>query len=349
MGRHLNGGSDLAEEPLAQKVPGDMAANDQRATVLGQIGTSSVDAYEASLPDDGGTASAVDQPAGIKRFNASFFRWIGGSNFTDDPVVKVQRHQGSDWVDEADQSGELPVTLEFPQTADQQSYRQGDQQWKWTAHFEAFVSRFDTGRGHLATPTGEYRFVVDGKRREGGQVKPYHLESNTFRVDAWDGITVDDIRRDPGGEVSFKVGPRTNRTALHIDDYGADPANQRHLSGEVGPIDYPDSYDSPLKARFIQVVQGYRPDPNAPNDFSRAELYCFTCSFRPWLDAGDAKTAKVTIVHTGGARETVDAHESGGRWVTDYQLAPGESAFVAAGDVRDAFDDSNGQQSPTVP
>ena len=76
--------------------------------------------------------------------------------------------------------------------------------------------------------------------------------------------------------------------------------------------------------------------------------YCFNCSFRPWIDVGDAKNARVTIVHDGGTRETVEAHESGGRWVTDYELKPGESAFVAPGDVRDAYDDSNGQQSSTV-
>src|SRR4051812_35044375 len=114
MGRHLNGGADLAEEPLAQKVPADMAANDARATVLGQMGTSAVNAYEATLPNDGGTAQAVDQPSDMERFGAAFFRWNGGSNFTDNPVVKVQRRDGADWVDEADESGELPITLEFP-------------------------------------------------------------------------------------------------------------------------------------------------------------------------------------------------------------------------------------------
>ena len=43
-------------------------------------------AYEAALPDDGGTAGRpVSQPQDIERFDAAFFTWNGGSNFTDSP------------------------------------------------------------------------------------------------------------------------------------------------------------------------------------------------------------------------------------------------------------------------
>ncbi len=42
----------------------------------------------------------------------------------------------------------------------------------------------------------------------------------------WDGITVEDLRLEPNRTVSFQVGPR------------------RVLEGEeIGPIDYPDSYE----------------------------------------------------------------------------------------------------------
>ena len=76
------------------------------------------------------------------------------------------------------------MTLEFPQGENVQSYLQGGQEWRWTAHFEAFASNFDTIEGVRATPEGTYRFVVDGLRREGRQAVPYHLESSTFDVRA---------------------------------------------------------------------------------------------------------------------------------------------------------------------
>ena len=45
-------------------------------------------------------------------------------------------------------------------------YRAGGQVWKWTASFEAFVSRFPLvdpqGDAYTATPAGTYRFVVKG-------------------------------------------------------------------------------------------------------------------------------------------------------------------------------------------
>ena len=45
---------------------------------------------------------------------AALFTWNGGSNFTDNPDVRVQRQVDGGWVDYADQSGEIPVTLEVP-------------------------------------------------------------------------------------------------------------------------------------------------------------------------------------------------------------------------------------------
>ena len=54
MGGHLNGGPDLPAEVGQAKVAPDIALNDQRATNLGRVGETSVAAYEAALPDDGG-------------------------------------------------------------------------------------------------------------------------------------------------------------------------------------------------------------------------------------------------------------------------------------------------------
>ncbi len=113
------------------------------------------------------------------------------------------------------------------------SYAQGSFAWKWTATFEAFVSRFGLGDRPRATPPGDYRFVVNGRRREAGAEVPYRVVSDSFAVAPWDGITVDDIRLESNRTVSLEIGPR--RT---VPVFGGKPP----LTTELGPIDYPDSY-----------------------------------------------------------------------------------------------------------
>jgi hypothetical protein len=106
----------VEEDELEPKVTADLAVNDQRARALGEVGGALLDAYEADLPDDGGAAAVLPdgQPKDIERFDAAFFSWNGGSNFTDNPAVTVQRQTEDGWEDYADQSGEIPVTLDFP-------------------------------------------------------------------------------------------------------------------------------------------------------------------------------------------------------------------------------------------
>jgi hypothetical protein len=95
MGGHLNGGPDLPAEPLQEKVETDLAVNDSRAAALGRTAATAVAAYEASLPDDPGPVVSVRQPEDVERFSAAVFSWNGGSNFTDDANVRVQRrHRG---------------------------------------------------------------------------------------------------------------------------------------------------------------------------------------------------------------------------------------------------------------
>src|SRR5204863_103225 len=82
------------------------------------------------------------------------------NDYSGDPKVTVERRVGGRWVTFADQSGEIPVTLKYPSSdpSGVVSYRAGGQVWKWTATFEAFVSRFPLvdpqGRAYSATPTG---------------------------------------------------------------------------------------------------------------------------------------------------------------------------------------------------
>ena len=84
-------------------------------------------------------------------------------------------------------------------------------------------------------------------------------------------------------------------------------------------------------------------DPAAPNEPARIEWYCDTCSFRPWLDTGEAERASFTFVSAGGARRRVEALPEGGRWVAAEPLAPGERAVVEPGAVRDSFGNFNGE------
>jgi hypothetical protein len=330
--------TDQAEEmPLVVKAAADTALNDARAGALGSVGGAAIEAFEATLPDDGESAEITQQPGDTERFGAAFLKWNGGSNFTDSPAVRVQRQVDGQWTDYATQAGAIPVTLEFPQGEDVAAYLQGDQRWSWTATFEAFVAPFITQEGTSATPVGTYRFVVDGLRRQGGSAVPYRLESDPFEVRPWSGIAVEDFRRDPAGTLSFRVGPRHTYEVTA----GGPP-----VTAEIGPIDYPDSYQSP--ARFIRNQRTALRDPAAPGDPSKLEWFCFTCSFRPWLDAGDAQTAEVTIRRPGGRLITVPAAKLGDRWATAYRLRARESAFVAAGGVKDAYGNFNAVASPEV-
>ncbi len=338
----------VTEQAYAPKIAADLAVNDARAEALGTTGQGVADAYEAGLPDDASPGPVTEPEEEIERFETATFTWNGGSNFTDNPVVTVQRETASGWVDFADQSGEVPLTLEFPQGADVPSYLTGAQQWHWTAHFEAFVSQFETGSGSLATPEGTYRFVVDGHRRSGGAPVDYHLESSEFEVRPWSGITVDDMRREADGTISFSIGPRSTYTVggpeSDVAVEGAGPA----VEAEIGAIDYPDSYES--STRFIRDERTAFRDAAAPGDASALEWYCFTCSFRPWRDAGDAETATVSILDatTGALLDTTSAERDGDRWRTARTLAPGEVALVRVGDVLDPWGNYNRAASVAI-
>jgi hypothetical protein len=97
--------------------------------------------------------------------------------------------------------------------------------------------------------------------------------------------------------------------------------------------------------RFIAERRTAIRDPRQPAEY---EWFCFTCSFRPWTDAGDAESVAFTIRHPDGSTEEVAGVRDGDRWVTERPLAPSESASVAAGGVRDGFGNVNGGASESV-
>jgi hypothetical protein len=322
----------------------DIRQNDERAAALGRTARAATQAYEAGLPDDA-QPEIERQPQDLERFDLASLTWKGGSNYTDNPLVTVERKEGGTWRTAAEPSGEIVTTLRLPSATDVPAHRVSAQPWRWTAHFETFSSDIDTGGGD-ATKPGTYRFVVDGHRRTGGRAEPYRLTSEEFRVGEWSGITVEDIRREASGRISFRVGPR-RRGVRHTDFDGRKPLE---LPNELGPIDYPDSYAKGREehARFVKEERSYAPDPEARDDTARFQLYCLHCSFRPWADLGDATRATVTFAAANGRVTRVAARHVGDRWITTRRLRRGEGAYVCPADVRDRWDNFNGAASDVV-
>ena len=325
----------------------DLSHNEGRAAVIGQFAQNGMAAYEASLPDDR-PAKVVRHPADVERFGAASFTWVGGSNFTDNPVVRVQRFTDGKWVDWADQSGEVPVTIKFPPSGDRPAYRVRGSEFQWTAHFEAFVSRSDLMDRPIATPPGSYRFVVRGKRKQGSGPVDYSVTSREFLVKPWTGITIDSLSAD-GGQPAFKVGPRRS-----ID---CKPGGGVTIPARLGPIDYPDTWQSghPAKPAYVKPDRRCYRDPAAPTDPDRLEWYCrpqsgdpHGCSFRPWLDVGDLERVVFTIVSANGKTDRVRGVKVGGEWQAERRLKSGEGAYVEAGDACDAHGNYNGKPSAMV-
>lgn len=305
---HLKGGQLVTTEPLDALAQADELRQQAVATALGQAAAAAFDGWEAVLPDDAGRPDVITQPAGTSRFAAATFTWRGGDSWVDNPSVRVERLVDGAWATYADQTGEVQTMLELPKgvVQSQLAHLTGTQEWKWTASFEAFDA-FPTRLG--STPSGEYRFVVDGHHRSGRLTTPYHLESAPFSVRPWEGIAVGDLRVEPDGSVSFVVAP----------------------------IVYPATYSSPL--RFVQ--------PDADYTAGRVSV-CRTCSFRPWAETGTVATATVTVHRAQGAVDRVDAVLVDGRWRAPAQVAAGDRVVVERAGVVDTYGEINGQPSGEV-
>jgi hypothetical protein len=299
----------LPTDPIAQADEQRQAAE---ATVLGQLSSAYYDGWAQQIPDSAGPARALEQPRDIQRFDATQFRWVGGDNWTDNPVVVVQRQVNGAWQPYADQSGEVQVFLDTP-TADAvtgtPTYRSGAQEWHWRASFEAFDAypRADVDGGQV--PDGTYRFVVDGHLHTGGGVAPYHLASAPFTVSPWTGITARDLRRS-GDQVSFVI----------------DPVTYPRLPSKAGRA-------------------GLRWSADAGARTPGHGLLCKTCSFRPWASTGQVVSAIVQVRRgSSGQAETVPAHydAASGRWVATVPTGAGLRISVPAGGIRDSYGETNG-------
>lgn len=307
MAANLKCGTPLPPEPTDPIAAADEARQQAEATLLGQVSSAAYDGWTAQVPDDKGPAGVVAQPKDIQRFDAASLTWVGGDNWTDNPTVRVERLRGKKWLPYADQSGEVVTQLNQPPAAWQAlvDNRTGNQQWTWTASFEAFDSypRADVPDGQVAD--GTYRFVVDGAIHQGGGVARYHLASNPFTVSAWTGLTAQPLTVSGG------------KATLVTD-----------------PVVYPRTYTSPI--RFI------KDDGNGPTGNLNTGLVCKTCSFRPWATTGQVASVMFTVTSADGSTRQVQGTSSdGGTTWTASGIQSGEAVTVAPGAIRDTYGETN--------
>ena len=312
LARELNDGDaddtydfESHEEPRAAA---DEARQEIFTTALGRSAQQLYDGWKAALPNDVGPAAGTQQPSNIKRFNAATFSWRGGSNAVDNPTVKIQREVDGGWVDFADQSGEIQTKVALPEgvSAFATTYA-GQQEWIWTANFEAFNAM---PKPIGSTPAGRYRFVVDGLIRQEMNDDAYHLESDPFIVSPWDGVQVRNLRSEGDG-VSFTVDP-----IVYPDTYSSVfPYVRRHNRSEVGG-------DRELRP-------------------GEARTWCDTCSFRPWATGANVATATISVLRSDGSIESHTATCTGSACTASVALGDGDFAFVPRGAVVDSYGESN--------
>ena len=305
------------EADIARGLP-DEGRQVAMSTALGATSLAAWEAWTRALPaDKGPVAEAVAQPEGIERFDAATFKWRGGSNATDNPVVRVERLVDGKWAPFADSSGEVQTKVEFPNGANAfaNTYT-GNQEWIWTANFEAFNAH-PAGIG--STPEGEYRFVVEGTYRPqpAADLIDYDVTSRPFTVSAWDGIGVRNLTVGPDGSITFDVD-----------------------------TSYPKTYQS----EFPYIRSGGK-TPGGDDVIKKDELgqpFCTTCSFRPWASSGTVASATVTIEHPSGKTETVPATCDGTSCRAQATIHPNDRVYVESGGVVDNYGEVNGDRSDAV-
>jgi hypothetical protein len=329
---------DPAYAPGAARELADQKHEEAKVTAIGQTAAAGVAAYDKTVPDDGlGAPTDYKQPKDIQRFDAATFTWVGGNNYDDNPDVTVQRKVGDHWETFGTQEGEVETSLRYPASdpSGLVTYRAGGQVWKWTATFEAFVTRFPTGEvdpqgnAYWATPAGEYRFLVSGVRRESGAKVPYSTPSDSFTVRPWSGITVEHATADANG-ISFDAGPTHTATEGRIR--GTSTHDFQDLTFDIGPVDFPDTAANQKATgfAFLNHERGY--SANSPTD---AEQYCLDCRFHDWLDAtGDLKA---TVNWSDGTTDTL--HTTDGHFAATRPAGADGPAEVS---IEDSWGDNSG-------
>lgn len=335
---------DLPGANLAGAVAADTALNKAKAAVLGAAGHLGLTAYEAAIPDDGGTPGITAQPAAqVQRFSSAVVRWTGGSNWTDQPIVQVQRlavdvakghpvglphpsgklrgneRDKEQWQTVATQEGgEIATLLTYDSVASTAplEWLTGGKSYQWTAVWETPET----------TVPGTYRMIVTGAHRRDRAPQPYTLTTNTFTVTPWQGLQVRDLSV-AGNTANFEVRgiEATTPSNQWVGPIAALPANQ---------VRYP--YRNTAAVPFLSGTLTER----GPFRF------CFRCTFRAWAFTGQVTSAAVTVDRAAGGSQTYpasfDGSPNGSRWVASgLALQPGDTVRVAPGQVLDEFGNRN--------
>jgi uncharacterized protein YjdB len=381
MAAKLNGAdTETPYNPLDALYQAESLRAEAFAGTLGVLARSYMAAFDLTVPADGGEARVIQQPEPLlPRFGAATVRFVGGSNYSGSPKVRVERlisgsAEDGEWETYGTQEGEVQLQLRFlptlggaaipdnpvtdtldaggsaaiPDPVALVQWRAGLFEWEWTASFEAFVSELPSVAARPAvTPEGVYRFVIDGQKRGIMGLEDYQLESTPFTVVPWGGITVDDLRVEADGRVSFAVGP-VHEVREFRDSLGTDAGSYTVPEDEpgyvVGPIDYPDSYEGGLS--WIDPrrnIKRYNSEDRAQH-----QQYCNRCSFRPWADTADVASATITVRHAGGTTSSSSAQRDGERWISTGPIAAGDTAYVDTRGIVDRYGEFNGAPSQAV-
>jgi hypothetical protein len=315
MAASLKGAPAPGLELLQPKVVADDVLNDAKARALGESAAAAVKAYEATLPDEGRVEPSFLglRETSTPRFDGNQVRWFGGSTYSDNPVVTVEREvqvpgcEGEDgrpcteWKTFATQDGgEVVTNVFYTKTSEHPTvaaaWATGEMTTVWQANFEAFET----------TPAGRYRFVIEGRHRSGREAKPYHLISDAFAVRVWDGITLSGGTWDAGGGTA---------------------------SFAVDPIRYPHTWEGQLTA-YISPAETQ----------TQTGTWCFRCTFRPWASEGHAARAVITVQQSTGPVTAYEATFDGSRWTATGLVVDPErdTVLVAPRGVTDEYGNVNG-------
>jgi hypothetical protein len=310
MAAHLLCGTPVPSQPTDALATLDEQRQVSEAAVLGAISSHYYDGWAAQVPNSAGPAAIVKQPHDRHRFDSASVTWVGGDNWTDNPVVTVQRRVDGAWATYADQSGEIQTVLDSRPALSSEALQQrsGKQRWTWTANFEVYDAfpRADLAGGQV--PDGRYRFVIAGHIHTGGDARPYRLKSDPFNVLPWNGIT-----------------ERKSKFSHGV------------LSYWFKPIRYPRlPKHTPSQVSFYADDRGGTGRPGH-------SLICKTCTFMPWATAGQIASVSLEVVDRGKVLRTIAAQpQPNGAWSAPVELtSKSQHIVLARGAVRDSYGETN--------
>ena len=238
---------DADSPAFVAKTEADVAQNDVRATALGEAAAQLVAAYEATLPDDGGEAAAT-QPAATT-CSASTSRRSSGSAGRTTPTTRTSACSGA-WAASGCSAADMTRRGRDDDRRGPTRPRTRARRWPtgraaWSGAGRRTSSPSSRGSTCPAA-SGRRRRARTGSSSTGGgarAARPSRTPCARRRSASarWAGITVEDVRLETDGRVSFRVGPR--RSDVTHFDQGENPGNPIQVPVELGPIDYPDSYE----------------------------------------------------------------------------------------------------------